>query len=612
MGSAICGSVNDTNGRGTSAPSGAQSGKNQPGGPSAAGNNSPANNNNSAGTAVGAGGASRPPQRTASADAATTQPGGVGPGPDGGGGGVDAALRPGFQGVGADGNGLPEGVAVAGGGAQGGPLTCSFVARRSEQPEVNYDELVELWRVYNNVRRRRLDNDVFINVVDGVVQHARRRRTGETQECEYQCSITSALDPLVVDFVLRGSGYEHQGNGKFAVHHTVCDHQLHGIITFLDQAKHQHSTPLFVFHSAVLAPIAEAGDEPESYGFDADDMINTMLNKAQLPSANSILQMLMAAKRILRDEPNVVTVPAPCVLVGDIHGQFYDLRDRVFAYGGMVDTVKYVFLGDYVDRGENSLLCATLLMTLKVRYPDQIYLLRGNHESKMTNNIYGFQQECRTTFPELSQGILMEHPMWASFNNAFDLLPLMAIVGNRVMCMHGGLSPEFQTPAHVMTVERGVEVEANQLMSDITWSDPTPSEGFYGNLRGLGHLFGPDVTHHVLRINHMTMLVRAHQCVKSGFQFDHSEYLVTLFSAPNYCNLGNKGAILVLDAQLNMTFTVYDPAPKPVRPGAGAEGQGGIGVPAGIGGVNGLGGADAIAPPDARNAPPYFWQSSEL
>eukprot|EP00759_Apiculatamorpha_spiralis_P000602 PhF_6_TR10228/c0_g1_i1/m.15852 len=475
---------------------------------------------------------------------------------------------------------------------QTGPITYSFVARKSEQPEVNYEELRDLWRMYNNIRRKRLDNEVFISVVDGVVQHARRRRTQEITDNEFTLpnGVHQPLDPLVVEFIRKGSGYEYQSDGKFLVKYSVCDHQLHGIITFLDQAKHHHATPLFVFHQQVLGPIDGVDDNVPTV--DVDDMIRVMLQNGQLPSSSSILQMLICAKRLLRDEPNVVTVPAPCVLVGDIHGQFYDLRDRVIAYGGPVENTRYVFLGDYVDRGENSLLCATLLMTLKVRYPNNVFLLRGNHESKMTNNIYGFQQECRTTFPELSQGILMEHPMWASFNNAFDLLPLMAIVGNRVLCMHGGLSPEFQTPAHVMTVDRGVEIEANQLMSDITWSDPTPSDGFYGNLRGLGHLFGPDVTHHVLRINHMSMLVRAHQCVKSGFQFDHSELLVTLFSAPNYCNLGNKGAILSLDAALNMTFTVYDPAPKQSKPQAQT--------------------ISTVAPstpvvPDVRQAPPYFW-----
>jgi len=460
----------------------------------------------------------------------------------------------------------------------------TFAGRKPEQPEVNYDDLLELWQVYNKIRKQRLNNELFISIVDGIVQHARRQRSQETTESKYVRinSTGQEIDPLLKQFILLGAGYEYQSPGKFFLHHTVCDHQLHGIITFLDQAKHNHAVPVFALQQ-VLAPVERSEDNTQS--LDVDEMIRMMLTDAQLPPASSILKLLVAAKQMFHDEPNVVMVKPPCVLVGDIHGQFFDLRDRVLASGGLVEKTRYIFLGDYVDRGEFSLLCATLLIAFKVRYPQNVFLLRGNHESKMTNNIYGFQQECRMTFPELSQGILMDHPIWASFNDAFDLLPLMAIVGNRVLCMHGGLSPEFQTPAHVMTVDRGVEIEANQLMSDITWSDPTPSEGFYGNLRGLGHLFGPDVTNHVLRINHMTMLVRAHQCIKGGFQFDHGEFLVTLFSAPNYCNLGNKGAIMLLDVHLNMTFIVYDPAPKEVPKGLSAT----------------------IVTPDTRHAPPYFW-----
>jgi len=151
---------------------------------------------------------------------------------------------------------------------------------------------------------------------------------------------------------------------------------------------------------------------------------------------DSIKALCEKAKEILVNESNVQPVRTPVTICGDIHGQFYDLKE-LFKIGGELPDNNYLFMGDYVDRGYYSVETVTLLVTLKVRYPNRITILRGNHESKQITQVYGFYDECLRKYGNAN--------VWQYFTSLFDYLPLTAVVEGNIFCLHGGLSPSIDT-----------------------------------------------------------------------------------------------------------------------------------------------------------------------
>lgn len=330
-------------------------------------------------------------------------------------------------------------------------------------------------------------------------------------------------------------------------------------------------------------PQEEAGEELVLTDDQIDEMIRRLLDRStvdntseRMPSARDTKAICFRARQVLIKEPNVLEVGAPATLVGDIHGQFWDLLHQVFGEAsGKALTLedfkerKFVFLGDFVDRGEYSLLCLDLILLLKIKYPDNIFLLRGNHESRITNNMYGFHEECRTNYPKeainhddgekgpTTMGF-QENSIWYLFNHLFDAMPLAALVGGRVFCCHGGLSPQLDRLDEILNFDRVKDIVPPGPMADITWSDPGMCEGWRINARGSGYLFGEDISKEFCQKNNLMFICRAHQCVREGYRWDHDKRVVTVFSAPNYCWQQNKGAILNLGADLEAEFKVYD------------------------------------------------------
>jgi serine/threonine-protein phosphatase PP1 catalytic subunit len=155
-----------------------------------------------------------------------------------------------------------------------------------------------------------------------------------------------------------------------------------------------------------------------------------------------IRHLCTAARELLLSQPTLLTVPAPVKIFGDIHGQYEDLLRLFHATGGVPssDNSRYLFLGDYVDRGKRSVETICLLLAYKLRYPDTFFLLRGNHEFQAVNVVYGFSDECRSR--------RLVPSLWKAFNAVFACLPLAALVVDgcttkrRILCVHGGLSPE--------------------------------------------------------------------------------------------------------------------------------------------------------------------------
>ncbi|KAG4961866.1 hypothetical protein JHK82_038556 [Glycine max] len=243
------------------------------------------------------------------------------------------------------------------------------------------------------------------------------------------------------------------------------------------------------------------------------------------------------------------------LICGDIHGQFYDMKE-LFKVGGDCPKTNYLFLGDFVDRGFYSVETFLLLLALKVRYPDRITLIRGNHESRQITQVYGFYDECLRKYGSVN--------VWRYCTDIFDYLSLSALIENKIFSVHGGLSPAISTLDQIRTIDRKQEVPHDGAMCDLLWSDPEDIVDNWGlSPRGAGYLFGGSVVTSFNHSNNIDYICRAHQLVMEGYKWMFNNQIVTVWSAPNYCyRCGNVAAILELDGNLNKQFRVFEAAPQ--------------------------------------------------
>ena len=207
-------------------------------------------------------------------------------------------------------------------------------------------------------------------------------------------------------------------------------------------------------------------------------------------------------------------------------------------------------MGDYVDRGYYSVETCLLLLALKVRYPDRITLLRGNHESRQISQVYGFYDECLRKYGSIN--------VWRMCTDVFDYLPLTALVEGSYFCVHGGLSPSINSLDEISVIDRFVELPHQGGMCDLLWSDPEENqEGWGSNPRGCGYIFGEDKVTEFNTANNLKLICRSHQLVMDGYKYMFNEQLVAVWSAPNYCyRCGNMASIMEVDENLNADFKV--------------------------------------------------------
>ncbi|GKT47097.1 serine/threonine/tyrosine-interacting protein [Colletotrichum spaethianum] len=269
-------------------------------------------------------------------------------------------------------------------------------------------------------------------------------------------------------------------------------------------------------------------------------------------------------------ESNIQPVCTPVTICGDIHGQFYDLLELFRVAGGMPGETRvsatsqsaetrFVFLGDFVDRGYFSLETFTLLMCLKAKYPDRIVLVRGNHESRQITQVYGFYEECQQKYGNAS--------VWKACCHVFDFLVLAAIVDGELLCVHGGLSPEIRTIDQIRVVARAQEIPHEGAFCDLVWSDPEDVETWAISPRGAGWLFGDKVATEFNHVNGLKLIARAHQLVNEGYKYHFPQNsVVTVWSAPNYCyRCGNVASIMTVDKDMNPKFSIFSAVPDDQR-----------------------------------------------
>ncbi|TLD23228.1 hypothetical protein PspLS_07273 [Pyricularia sp. CBS 133598] len=307
----------------------------------------------------------------------------------------------------------------------------------------------------------------------------------------------------------------------------------------------------------------------DQHDVDLDSIIDRLLEvrgsrpgkQVQLLEAE-IRYLCTKAREIFISQPILLELEAPIKICGDIHGQYYDLL-RLFEYGGFPPEANYLFLGDYVDRGKQSLETICLLLAYKIKYPENFFILRGNHECASINRIYGFYDECKRRY---------NIKLWKTFTDCFNCLPIAAIIDEKIFTMHGGLSPDLNSMEQIRRVMRPTDIPDCGLLCDLLWSDPDKDiTGWSENDRGVSFTFGPDVVSRFLQKHDMDLICRAHQVVEDGYEFFSKRQLVTLFSAPNYCGeFDNAGAMMSVDESSDAVASLvlddsYMGSPTPQR-----------------------------------------------
>ena len=257
--------------------------------------------------------------------------------------------------------------------------------------------------------------------------------------------------------------------------------------------------------------------------------------------------------KILENETSLIKIDAPVTIIGDLHGQFFDLLQFI-DLGDFPSNTQYLFLGNYINKGKNSVETLTLLLAYKVRFPEQVWLLRGNHETLEMARSQGFFHECASKYSQ---------EMWSKFITVFKYLPIAAIVSDRIFCVHSGLSPLLNDLSQISQLKKPMDVGDSGLVHDLLSSQPSKANnGFCETEKGVS--YGMDVVDEFLKKYGFDLMIRGNQLVDPGFKFPFmpNKCLLTLFSAPDFCNkFGNRGGMLRVDFDLKCTFFYVDPPP---------------------------------------------------
>ncbi|RFU34566.1 hypothetical protein B7463_g1762, partial [Scytalidium lignicola] len=317
------------------------------------------------------------------------------------------------------------------------------------------------------------------------------------------------------------------------------------VLDMLKTLEHENAT-----HGMTMSELKDS---------DVDDFIKRLLDAGYAGKSTKgvclrnaeITAICSRVKEIFLEQPPLLELDAPVKIVGDIHGQYSDLI-RMFEMCGFPPSANFLFLGDYVDRGKHSLETILLLMCYKIKFPENFFLLRGNHECANVTRVYGFYDECKRR---------CNVKIWKTFVDAFNTLPIAAIVAGKIFCVHGGLSPALSHMDDIRHIARPTDVPDFGLLNDLLWADPADQEkDWESSERGVSYSFGKRVITDFLAKHDFDLVCRAHMVVEDGYEFFEDRILVTVFSAPNYCGeFDNYGAVMSVSTELLCSFELLKP-----------------------------------------------------
>ena len=290
--------------------------------------------------------------------------------------------------------------------------------------------------------------------------------------------------------------------------------------------------------------------------------IVAMLRRGVMPLEAELIDVADTVREVFVREPNLLELDAPLVVVGDLHGQLYDLYE-ILQLAGEPPGAQYLFLGDYVDRGQHSLETITLLFCMKLLHPGRVHLLRGNHEDAKICSNYGFLNEI------FQKCALRAREYWRSAMDTFEMLPLAALVragAFRLFAVHAGLSPALHAVQQINAIPRWCDFPENQqcVFADLLWSDPiaaAPAEQvvvFEKSTRGAGCGFGMLPVLKFCHQNDVQHILRSHQMQNDGYMTMFRDLLSTVWSAPRYTGKLNLASVCCLHENGQRDYLVFE------------------------------------------------------